>query len=330
MCVGSSSGSRVMPTRFFFFLLLVAAGISKVAAAPVPVPVTQSCTSFPLVNGQLTYYGDSFDSACDATKNMDGHEDGARYPSSSSCGYYFAPPSSFIVHAHSISCSSSCPRGYILSIGECIPYSETFRRSSLGSPCPPSPFRPETPCLLMEGNPINVSSGNKYQVETDFTGGGSRPLQFKRYYNSSSLTVDSRMGKRWRHSFDKAIVASRIPAANPSVNLVEVLREDGKGYNFVPSGDSGWKTDSDVVLTLTMQTNGAGAITGWLIRNADGELEEYDASGRWISLQARAGYRLTLTYNADGSLARVVDLYGRSLSFFYYPATGALGARDSL
>jgi hypothetical protein len=57
----------------------------------------------------------------------------------------------------------------------------------------------------MEGNPCNVATGNKYEVETDFVGTGPFPLIFERHYNSSNGVELAQLGGQWRHTYDRHI-----------------------------------------------------------------------------------------------------------------------------
>ena len=55
------------------------------------------------------------------------------------------------------------------------------------------------------GNPINLTNGNKYQEELDFSGvDNNSGLEFYRYYNSTQLTP-SLIGQGWRHSYSRKL-----------------------------------------------------------------------------------------------------------------------------
>ncbi|MEQ1581470.1 MAG: RHS repeat-associated core domain-containing protein [Steroidobacteraceae bacterium] len=64
-----------------------------------------------------------------------------------------------------------CPRGYTQSGSYCY-RSGVDVAKAVGSQCPAC------------GNPIAPGSGNKFQKEVDYVGGGDYPLRFERYYNS--------------------------------------------------------------------------------------------------------------------------------------------------
>ena len=85
----------------------------------------------------------------------------------------------------------------------------------------------EPGCTAAAGNPINVTSGNKFQREVDMAAlPGVLGLEIVRYYNSatSHLGVSpSMIGRGWRISYDWAL---RFDHANQNENLV-LVQGDG-------------------------------------------------------------------------------------------------------
>lgn len=156
------------------------------------------------------------------------------------------------------------------------------------------------------GNPINPLTGNKYQIETDYVGAGTYPLRFQRYYNSSTGDGSGRIGKKWRHTFDRSIAAYGTSAT--------VFRPDGKLYVFTQSGTN-WvaAADLDVPDRLTQIQS------GWTYTTAPGdEVETYDVNGRLVSIADRAGVAHTMSYDAGGRLASVThSVSGSALTFAY-------------
>ncbi|MDD4463256.1 MAG: DUF6531 domain-containing protein, partial [Desulfobacterales bacterium] len=150
------------------------------------------------------------------------------------------------------------------------------------------------------GNPIHAAIGNKYQVETDYSGAGAFPLEFKRHYNSVS-TFSGALGANWRGSYDRSI--SRV-------NNKEAVayRPDGKEYKFKLSRKK-WVCDPDVTDRLEQTAN------GWRYTTSEDFVEIYDANGRLVSISNRAGLLQTLSYDDSGKLVSVTDPFGRSLVF---------------
>ncbi|PPD02364.1 MAG: hypothetical protein CTY29_13150, partial [Methylobacter sp.] len=96
------------------------------------------------------------------------------------------------------------------------------------------------------GNPINQGTGNKLQLETDYTAPGLSPLAFQRYYNSTPIAISNRMGINWQFSYARSI--NVIDTQN-----AKVIRDDGKAYQFRKIYDV-WLADLDVMDKLTELT----------------------------------------------------------------------------
>jgi len=155
------------------------------------------------------------------------------------------------------------------------------------------------------GNPINIGTGNKYQLESDYQSAGDFPLVFERTYNSNKSTFSERFGASsgWRHSYERSVTG----AANS--NKVVAYRADGKGYRFSRIGNS-WQSVADVNLQLSATAN------GWLLTTEDKSVESYNANGQLQAIKNRMGVTQTLIY-ANGLLASVTDSNGRSLILSY-------------
>ena len=85
------------------------------------------------------------------------------------------------------------------------------------------------------GNPIDITNGNKYQLETDYRAASVFPLAVSRSYNSKT--------KSWRFF-------PEIKEVSSETNML-VIRADGKELPFT-NNDGEWGTDPDVV-ALTVQ-----------------------------------------------------------------------------
>ena len=91
--------------------------------------------------------------------------------------------------------------------------------------------------------------------------------------------------------------------------------------------DGGWQqyvyrsgqyiANGDVPETMERVTDGLGRTTAWSLHTVDDTIEHYDADGRLLSIENRAGLKQTLGYDADGRLSTVTDDYGRRLAFEY-------------
>jgi YD repeat-containing protein len=169
------------------------------------------------------------------------------------------------------------------------------------------------------GNPINAGTGNKWQHETDLSG-GAFGLGFDRYYNASTTAAPSGLGAGWSHAY------TRSSTIQGSGSWVTVQRNDGKEYNFNLSAGL-WVADADVPDRLEELKDDANVRTGWRYTTADSSEETYNANGKLVSIADRTGLTQTLAYSdastpvavapMAGLLLRVTDTFGHQLNFTY-------------
>ena len=186
----------------------------------------------------------------------------------------------------------------------------------------------ETTCK--RGNPVVPSSGNKFLMEEDYAASGSFPLRFARAYNSRPTRAGP-IGVNWTHTY------LRVVSFDPEVpTLVSFYRPSGRVLTFRSTDGMTYTADPDIADRIEQLRSGA-QITGWRFTSSrEDEIEEYDAAGRLLFIQDRAGKRHTLGYS-DGSstppnggviegtttplpvglLIRVADDFGRTLTFGY-------------
>ncbi|MFC5475093.1 DUF6531 domain-containing protein [Paraherbaspirillum soli] len=172
-----------------------------------------------------------------------------------------------------------------------------------------------------KGNPINHSTGNKRQLESDYLGIGSVGLTLQRTYNGSSIR-NGRYGARWSSTYERMVMT------NPAFpNNASVRRGDGKALNFL-LGNGSYQPDGDITDSLTRQVDSAGNPTGWQYKvAADQSVENYDAAGKLVRIATREGLLQTLSYSdattpttvapQAGLLLRVADTFGHQLNFVY-------------
>lgn len=194
------------------------------------------------------------------------------------------------------------------------------------------------------GNPIEISTGNKYQAEQDVAAAGG--LEFTRYYNSqlSSLRSASTIGIGWTHTFDRKI---EYPVPDGETWVARSHRADGKVLLFYRQPDAAqpWVpsavTDGDVRERLLQRRDSNGTVIGWrLVAPSSNTYEDYDADGFLVGMQAGTdamaignevagttkrvswvrssnGRELTFTYNADGTLLGVTGPDGGQWTYNY-------------
>ena len=157
-------------------------------------------------------------------------------------------------------------------------------------------------------DPVNLTTGNNYRLERDYTGAGAFPLVLTRAYNSLGTSSGS-FGASWTHNF-----GARVQVVSPTV--AQAIRGEGKVLTFRLSAGI-WQGDSDVNARLAALTDAGGSLTGWRLTNGLDGAETYGADGRLLTIATRAGLTQSLTYGTSALLVSVSDPFGRKLSFTY-------------
>ena len=172
----------------------------------------------------------------------------------------------------------------------------------------------------IKADPINTSTGNKYEQETDY-GAPNEWLTFRRFYNSISGVVSTTLGTSWRHSFDRSL--QFLSAAS-----INVFRPDGRFEQFTRQSDGGWKPDADIADRLSEQDDVSGHPTGYSVFVAAArQTEQYSSTGLLLSITDQSGAVTTLGYSTASTpasiapvpnlLLTVTDPNSRVLSFTY-------------
>ena len=162
-------------------------------------------------------------------------------------------------------------------------------------------------CGCREGNPISAATGNKFQVETDFTAAPSTGLGLTRYYNSQD-TTSSAFGKNWHSTWHHGLTVNG--------NMVTVTRADGRQDAFTNNGSGVYTADPDVIDYLN-RVPATGAQTGWQVVRADDLVEAYTLAGLLTTITTRAGLVTRLVYSAVNNLTQVTGPFGHTLTFTY-------------
>jgi YD repeat-containing protein len=173
---------------------------------------------------------------------------------------------------------------------------------------------------ILCGNPINVSIGNKYQKELDFS--LTPLLTFDRHYNSIATGHGTSLGPQWSHTYARNVAYT---GAGTSTPIAIISRPEGNRVTFKLTA-AVWKADADVIATLFRRDDAHGGLLGWTYTPQDGrEVEQYDALGRLLQITKADGSFVNLTYNNgviennanDLRLTQVQAQDGRSLVFTY-------------
>ncbi len=159
-------------------------------------------------------------------------------------------------------------------------------------------------CQISVGEPINVTNGNMYLSQSDYhlpsVGYG---IHASRTYNSGSQLIGL-FGRGWSTAYDTSIVAL-------DSNMLRLNRDDGRAIYFGrPSGTSGAFTP--VIGDFHAQLSQGGG--GYTLVLKDGSVQQFNSSGKLLSLADRNGNTTSLTYGGNGFLSSVTDPVGRVLT----------------
>ncbi len=151
-----------------------------------------------------------------------------------------------------------------------------------------------------KGNPCNVATGNKYQIEKDFSIAG---FSFQRTYNSQVLS-DLGLGQGWRSNFQR-----HLKISGSGDTLIQASGT-GKGERWNLSNGE-WLTDADTDYAITQNE------LGFRLEKPNGASENYTPSGL-LSFQTDSNGQVTnYQYNSSNQLISVSNQYGQSISFEY-------------
>jgi RHS repeat-associated protein len=157
------------------------------------------------------------------------------------------------------------------------------------------------------GNPLNVITGNKYQAETDLAAlPGVLGLEWVRHYNSVYALPQFKsgsFGQGWQHSYD-----SKLYESNRDIQIVQA---DGSRFTFS-------KINSHLCQAQNPQ-QGKLLRKGkdWAWQWVNGRELLYNPIGQLIQIKARSGQALTLSYDFQQRLKRVIDPQQRELTMHY-------------
>jgi YD repeat-containing protein len=165
------------------------------------------------------------------------------------------------------------------------------------------------------GNPIHPANGLKTQVEPDFVGPGM--LGYSRTYLSYPTTLSGSVNGNWLGSFDRRIV---------------VFSTVGTGYSAIAQRESGqlmpYPLKADSLDRMIDRRTDQTRPPGWdFYDGRSSALEVYTSGGALSSIHRADGQKQSLTYSDastapevapwPGLLIRVMDSFGRQLSFAY-------------
>lgn len=208
-------------------------------------------------------------------------------------------------------------------------------------------------CQVYKYDPVNMSNGNYINDRVDLTVGGKHPIEMRRFYNAQA--VSSRiLGRGWTTRFDvrlqkgeddtiKAVYADghegiyRKETVRGEEIYFEIHGEEGtlraisSGYVIVADDGSYEEYDTDGYLVakgdIRSNKDYSDVEFSTVFENCREEHTRItyetvtDAEGKEIALPVKAetkeGTTLLLSYNQEGTLAKITDHAGREVSYSY-------------
>jgi RHS repeat-associated protein len=179
----------------------------------------------------------------------------------------------------------------------------------------------EPPCGQASGNPINVTSGNKFQREVDMPAlPGVLGLELVRNYNSASSKLSdapSMMGKGWRLSYDWTLRFDHA-AGNEQITLVQgdgtqeaLVKHRVKDSAQRPQWTGKWRPLGPIGGELSEVRTQTGNQYVWA--EPSGKLYRFNERGLSISIEVPTGEFLSIKRQENGDIAKVTDPQGRTL-----------------
>lgn len=198
------------------------------------------------------------------------------------------------------------------------------------------------------GDPVDHSTGIKYETVTDLSFGGTRGgVALSRFYSSDNggSAISGRFGRGWKDSYDFQLTGTWTVGGAGRVITPE--EQTGRLFNYA-------RTDPDaaLVFSTTATVGQLGDVVRKLsdgtieYRYAAGSLMRFNTIGRLTSVVDRngnstslsytgsnltqitdpSGRTLTFTYDGSGRITKVTDPLGRQWRYAYDPSSGSLGS----
>jgi len=169
-------------------------------------------------------------------------------------------------------------------------------------------------CNAFVGKPINVTNGNMYLQQGDYSLPGAGPaINITRTYNSISQRVGL-FGLGWSTAYDESIQAY-------DNNLLRLNLPDGQAAYFGRTATTGAFSPLTPDFRGQVTKNSDGSFT---LSLKDGRTHNFNAAGKLLSLTDRNNNQTTLTYGTGGKLTSITDPFGRTLTVLTYGTGGKL------
>jgi YD repeat-containing protein len=201
------------------------------------------------------------------------------------------------------------------SFGTFYVTTDTSSSNQTGTGLDLGPSVPRSGCEGTCGSPINLTNGNVWVEQLDYSlpglGGGISLARAwnSEWLNNSPFIQAGMFGESWQSSYEK-----RIQVLGSGTQL-RYWRGDGSAWLFnINKTTYTLVSPPDERATLTFSKN-----TGYTMTLRDGSQELYNTNGYLTALLDRNGNRATLTYDGSNRVTKVTDAASRVLQFNYDP-----------
>lgn len=156
------------------------------------------------------------------------------------------------------------------------------------------------------GNPVVLYTGNKIEIETDFTSAGEMGLYLQRSYNHH-WSATGLFGHHWLSNFDYSLILS------DGDDLAWLQRPDGRRLKFLRDLSSGRWYDDRAQPVAYIERHADGSFT---VHNEERGTERYDPQGYITQRKNEQGVAWNFTY-INRYLQKVTHSSGRSVQFIW-------------
>lgn len=193
--------------------------------------------------------------------------------------------------------------GGVISIGRGVPYHSRITRPSKTAVEQETDDRRDD-CGEVKGNPVVLYTGNKVEIERDFTVAGEMGLYLERTYNHH-WSAGGLFGNHWISNFDYSLAFSNAQ------KTAWAQRPDGRRIKLIwNEAQARWNEDRAKPIAYLVK-NSDGSFT---LNNEELGSERYDADGHITELRNEQGVYWTFAYS-NKYLQTVTHSSGRSILF---------------
>lgn len=154
------------------------------------------------------------------------------------------------------------------------------------------------------GDPVNVSNGNMYLQQSDYSLPSIGPgINITRTFNSDSQRTGL-FGRGWSTIYDESMTTH-------GDGLRRFDQSDGRAIYW---GRAAGSSGAFSPLVGDFHANLSETSAGSTITSKDGTVRQFNSAGHLISIADRSGNTTTLSYDGSGSLSSVTDPFGRTLT----------------